>query len=923
ESAHVLIVVSSVNDAPHAEDDSATGLLAETIAIDVLRNDADVDGDSLLVTNLGTPQSGTVALNNVQTVVYTPNPGFAGEDAFTYTISDGAGLTDSAIVTVVVSDSFDVRFQQDVDGYAGTVDTFIQGAAGDANNSAAPQLNVDGSNGGLPVQALLQFNEIFGDANGQVPVGAEITSATLVLQVTNPGAAISLHRMIDLWLATDTWNSLGDGVQTDGVEAVGDADVVTGTVGTGSFAIDVTSSLAVWSSAPDSNRGWAIIPTGANGEDFFSAEGEVPPVLEVSYRIVDNTAPVAFHDQASTAEDTLVRVNVLANDVDADGDSLTIVEISDPANGHAEVVGDVVVYMPNDNFNGVDNFTYAIEDAHGARATATVTVFVAPVNDAPIAERDEASVDEDTSVTISVLDNDVDVDGDTLTVTTATQGNKGSLVVNNDGTVTYTPNADATGEDVIIYTIIDGNGGSDVGELELLIRAVNDAPEAVSDRATTESGVPVDIHVLANDVDIDGDSLVVTGVSNGNGGPVSINNDGTVTYSPQPGFTGEDLFTYTISDGHGGADTAEIIVNVTGGINNTPPVAIDDVATLVSSDSVLIDVLGNDIDADGDALVIVSLTQPAGGQVDILDGQVIFVPDAEFTGQTTFEYTVGDGHGGTDSALVTVDVFEIDVAVFQQGLDGYEGTVDTYIRGARANRSYGEVASLNVDGRSGRQPVQTLIRFEEIFGGGEGQIPEGAVILSARLDLRISNSGNPISVHRMVSTWDDTITWNAASGGIQADGNEAEVEADVVTDRLRRGLRGIDVTASLHAWADDPASNLGWAFLPTGNNGVDFDSSEGLWAPRLIVEFAIPAVAGVDPGGNDGGGDGAGGGDGNENPGEDPAGAGDVLWDWNDHELGNRIVLERVNNRMELDTAVENDWTVLVDEIFGQLNAEF
>jgi hypothetical protein len=1010
DSADVFVQVTPVNDAPIAEDDTASGSFTDPLTIEVLANDIDVDGDTLFVTNLGTPQSGTVTLNNDQTVVYTPDAGFAGEDSFTYTISDGV-LTDTAVVTIVINDSFGVRFQQDVDDYTGTVDTFVQGAAGDADNSAAPLLNVDGSDGGAPVQALLQFTEIFGNANGQIPAGAEITNATLVLRVTNPGAALSVHRMLDLWLATDTWNSLGEGVQANGVEAVADADVVTSAVPTGSFAIDVTNSLQSWSNNPESNRGWALLPTGTNGEDFFSAEGEVPPVLEVSYRLADNTAPVAVEDQPSTDEDTPVQIDVLANDLDDDGDALSIVEVSQPENGIAEDVNGVIVYVPNENFNGTDSFTYVIEDTHGARSSTTVTVDVAPVNDNPVANRDEAVTDEDTPVTISVLDNDVDIDGDSLTVTTATQANQGTLVVNNDGTVTYTPNPNATGEDVFIYTITDGNGGADVGEVHIdiesindppvanndqvstdedtpvtidvlandsdpdgelaivnvsepsngrvdggpngivyipngnfhgvdsftytvrdaggleatatvtvVVAPVNDAPVARNDEAATETGVPVEIEVLANDADVDGDTLEVIAVTSGNGGPVSINASGTVTYSPQPGFTGEDFFTYTVSDGNGGTDTAEVFVNVTG-VNNTPPVAEDDLATMIDGDSVLIDVLANDSDADGDALAITDLTQPEGGQVDIVEGQVIFIPNAGFAGQTSFEYTISDGNGGTDSAEVVIDVFELDVAVFQQGLEGYEGTVDTYIRGARANRSYGQIPSLNVDGRSGRQPVHTLIRFEEIFGDAEGQIPEGAIIVSARLDLRVTNSGNPISIHRMVSEWEDTITWNTAVEGIQADGNEAEAEADVVTSRLRRGLRGIDVTTSLQAWSEDPASNLGWAFLPTGNNGVDFDSSEGLFAPRLIVEFAVPVVEDVDPGGGDNG-DGGDNGNGVETPEDDRGAVDDAIWNWNE-ELGNRIVLERVNNRMEIVVADENDWSGLVDDLFGQLNGTF
>jgi hypothetical protein len=167
-------------------------------------------------------------------------------------------------------------FQQGVSGYTDTVDTTLREATPATNNALTASLAVDDDE-----QTLLRFDGIFGSGPGQVPAGSTIYSATLQLQVSNSGSAVRLHSMLQLRPDTDTWDSLGAGVQTDGVEAASSADVTTGQVTIGSMSIDVTSRLQAWSSNPLSNLGWVILSTGVNGVDFDSAEGVTPPRLEI------------------------------------------------------------------------------------------------------------------------------------------------------------------------------------------------------------------------------------------------------------------------------------------------------------------------------------------------------------------------------------------------------------------------------------------------------------------------------------------------------------------------------------------------------------------------------------------------------------------------------------------------------------------
>ena len=181
-------------------------------------------------------------------------------------------------------------------------------------------------------------------------------------------------------------------------------------------------------------------------------------------------------------------------------------------------------------------------------------------NDAPVAEDDVLEIDEDTSGTVDVLGNDSDSDGDTLTVTMATCP-AGPVVINDDGTLTFTPDADFNGDTTITYTVDDGNGGTDTGTVNVTVNPVNDAPVANDDTADTTGTDPVVIPVLDNDTDVDGDTLSVTDASSDDG-TVTINDDGTITFVANDDFTGDATITYTVADPDGLTDEGSVTVTV-------------------------------------------------------------------------------------------------------------------------------------------------------------------------------------------------------------------------------------------------------------------------------------------------------------------------------------------------------------------------
>ncbi|MBU2982517.1 tandem-95 repeat protein [Lentibacter algarum] len=385
-------------------------------------------------------------------------------------------------------------------------------------------------------------------------------------------------------------------------------------------------------------------------------------VSDVHFSTMDadpNTAPDARDDTDETSEDTAVVVDVLDNDSDPDGDDLTVTGTTEPANGTAVENGDgTVTYTPNAGFVGTDTFDYTVTDPSGNESTATVTVNVTEASDPntfPVAGDDTAVTDEGEAVIVTVLENDSDPDGDPLTITQVGEPDNGTAVANADGTITYTPDAGFTGTETITYVIEDGQGGYDTADIVVTVNPGNEAPTATDDNETTDLDEAVVISVLGNDSDPEGEDLTVIGTTTPANGTAVANGDGTVTYTPNTGFTGTDTFDYTITDPSGNESTATVTVVVSD--PNQAPIAGDDSDTTDLEMPVVIDVLGNDSDPEGEALTVTGTTEPANGSAVVnANGTITYTPADGFTGTDTFDYTVTDPAGNATTATVTVTV---------------------------------------------------------------------------------------------------------------------------------------------------------------------------------------------------------------------------------------------------------------------------
>ena len=438
---------------------------------------------------------------------------------------------------------------------------------------------------------------------------------------------------------------------------------------------------------PDAN--YCNFP-GPTSDDFtYTLNGGSIGTVSMTVDCV-NDPPVANNDAATVGEDAAATaVSVLSNDTDIEGDAITIVSASDPVNGTVVITGGgtALTYKPDANYcnnppgSSLDTFTYTVNGA-SPNKTATVSMTVSCVDDAPVAVHDSKSVTEDDPATaVDVLANDTDADGDPITISSVTDPAHGTVVLTGGSPgartgLTYQPDANYCNfpgptSDDFTYTL---NGGS-IGTVSMTVDCVNDPPVANNDAATVgEDAAATAVSVLSNDTDIEGDAITIVSASDPVNGTVVITGGGTaLTYKPDANYCNNppgsslDTFTYTVN---GASPNKTATVSMTVSCVDDAPVAVHDSKSVTEDDpATAVDVLANDTDVDGGSKSIASITQPVHGQVVITGAGtgLTYKPNADycnFPGPTSddFTYTLNGGSVGTVS--MTVDCVN-DVPVAQ------------------------------------------------------------------------------------------------------------------------------------------------------------------------------------------------------------------------------------------------------------------
>ncbi len=769
DTGTLTLTVTPVNDPPATVDDNGTTPEDTTLGGNVLTNDTDVDGDTLTVVGFSVngvnyfagadatiPGVGTVTINTDGSYTLVPAANYNGPvPEITYIVTDGNGATATGTLTLVVTPVNDPPIANDdtastaedttlngnvitndtdadgdtldVTGFEVNGTTYAPGQTATIPGVGALTLNPDGSYVFVPVPG---YNGPVPDVTYTVSDGSESDQGTLhidVIPVDNGIGAID-----------DTATTPEDTTLTGNVVS-NDVDPDGGTVTVASFSVDGDATIYTPGSKA-TITGVGELTLNANGSyTFVPAPNYFGPVPVVTYTATDGTesdtatltitvtpvndAPVAVNDTATTPEDTTVSGSVITNDTDVENDPLTVTEFAIgsvnfsagqtaiiPSVGRLTINADgSYTFVPFADYNGpVPVATYTVSDGHGGTATATLTIDVTPVNDAPVAVDDIGTTPEDTTLTVpaasGLLSNDTDVDGTSPTITeftvagvtgtftagdTATITGVGALTINADGGYTFVPEANYNGPvPLVTYTASDGTL-TDTATLSITVTPVNDPPVAVDDTATlaedTTLTVPAASGLLANDTDVEGGPLSVVGFEVGGilygagttatiagVGALTVNADGSYTFTPVANYNGPvPLVTYEVSDGNGGTDTALLTINVTP--VNDAPVAADDTNATPEDTTLNGEVLGNDTDIDGDTLAVAQFTvagdatvYSAGDTATIdgvgaltmnADGSYSFVPALNYNGPVpVITYTASDSHGGTDTATLTINV---------------------------------------------------------------------------------------------------------------------------------------------------------------------------------------------------------------------------------------------------------------------------
>ena len=662
------IEVREVNDAPVVATGTGASLPEDgaLAGIDVLASAADADGDALTVSS-ASARNGTVSIEADGTLTYTPDADFSGVDTLGYTVVDGRGGEATGTVQLTVDEINDgpqtaviapVRAAEDS---AGIVIDVLAGAS-DVDGTVLEIAEARAGHGTVtfsPQGQIVYTPDA--DFNGTDTVFYAITDedgARATASVTVIVAAVNDGPTGGATIALTTFEDVG----LTGIDALaGTADVD----GDRLVVDDATADNGAVTRYPDGTLDY-VPNADFSGTDAITviikdgAGGTLTRTIDVTVRAVNDGPVLAAMPSMAVVEDgSIPSIDVIASASDVDGDALSVAGAS-AANGTVAINPDgTLSYAPGANFTGPDTITYAIVDGRGGRAVGTLAIDVGGVNDAPVLATPPAlTMGEDaTASAIDVLSYASDPEGDPLTVIMPGAAN-GTVTVNADNTLTYTPDANFAGTDTITYTVDDGRGGQARGQIAVTVIGANDAPAldpGLGTLAVAEDGRIAGLDVVAGATDADGDPITVASAG-AQSGTVTVEADGTLTYAPGRDFNGPDTITYTLSDGRGGMTTGRIEVDVTP--VNDAPVAASIPAQNVAEDGRLsgIDVLSAATDADGDTLTVTAATAGSGTVTVQADSTLTYAPNANYTGPDTVIYTVDDGNGGTVTASFAVTV---------------------------------------------------------------------------------------------------------------------------------------------------------------------------------------------------------------------------------------------------------------------------
>ncbi len=857
----VSITVSVVNDAPVAVADSYSTTEDTPLVVaasGLLANDTDVEGSALTAIVALQPANGSVAINQDGSFTYTPTANFFGADSFTYRASDGTANSAATTVSITVTPVNDAPVGV-ADSYSTNEDTPLVVAA---TGILANDTDVDADS----LTAILDVSP----TNGTFALNAD-GSFTYTPPVNYSGTVSFTYRARDgalnsaITTVSITVNPVNDAPSAvaDSYSTNEDTPLVVAAAGvlandtdlesnplTATIDLQATNGLVVL----NSNGSFTYTPTANyNGTDSFTYRANdgtadsATTTVSISVNAV-NDAPTGVADSYSTNEDTPLAVaaaGVLANDTDLESNPLTATIDLQPTNGLVVLNSNgSFTYTPTANYNGADSFTYRANDGTADSATTPVSITVNAVNDAPTGVADSYSTNEDTQLVVAaagVLSNDTDLENNPLTAVIGQQPANGSVVLNADGSLTYTPTANYFGADSFTYRANDGTADSALTTVSITVNAVNDAPSAVADSYSTNEDTQLVVAaagVLSNDTDLENNPLTAVIGQQPANGSVVLNANGSFTYTPTANYFGADSFTYRANDGT--VDSAVTTVSITvNAVNDAPTGVADSYSTNEDTQLVVAaaGVLSNDTDLENNPLTAVIGQQPANGSVVLnANGSFTYTPTANYFGADSFTYRANDGT--VDSAVTTVSITVNAVNDAPTGVaDSYSTNEDTQLvvaaagvltndtdvegsplTAAVAQQPANGLVVLNANGSFTYTPTANYNGADSFtYRANDGTADSAQTTVSITIN---AVNDAPIGVADSYSTNEDTQLVVAAAGVLT---NDTDVEGSPLTAAVaQQPANGLVVLNANGSFTYTPTANYNGAdsFTYRANDGT-------------------------------------------------------------------------------------------------------
>ncbi|WP_256995907.1 tandem-95 repeat protein, partial [Priestia megaterium] len=563
----VTLTIVPVNDPPVGGDRAVTTTINLPVTSSIPASDP--DNITLTYTLQQSPANGSAIISQDGTFTYSPNTGFIGNDQFTILITDLEGATALSNIFVTVLQTNGSTTTQDLQ-ISTNEDTPVTNQVIATNVSGNPLIYTIEN---APINGIVTIDPNTGVFT-YTPNANFYGSDAFVVYITDNLGGNATSSVVVTVLPTNDPPIVPNYQLTTNEDTAVTSMVI---------ATDVDNSQLVYSLQNSPANGtvnvgldgmYTYTPNANfNGTDQFTvlvSDGQGgTAVSTITITVIPVNDPPIGPDivTVTTNEDTTVAGQTPA--FDPDGDSLSFTLQDPPRNGTAVVNADgTFTYTPNPNYTGSDSFSVLISDPSGSFIVTDVFIAVVPVNDPPVVPSYTFTINEDTVLNSLVAASDID--GDSLIYALSAPPTNGAVVVNPDGTYTYTPNENYNGVDNFSVIVSDSQGGTAVSTITITILPVNDPPVGpVVVTLVTDEDTPVSSQITA--FDPDGEVLTYTLQDPPTNGVAVVNADGTFTYTPNGSYNGPDTFTVLISDPSGAFIVTSVFVTVTP-VNDVPVV---------------------------------------------------------------------------------------------------------------------------------------------------------------------------------------------------------------------------------------------------------------------------------------------------------------------------------------------------------------